>query len=127
LPQAQAVINVFGNKTPSNALCTILEGFAHASTDTFSDICKSEIAMQSDSIYASLLAKVPLRSQVSLKLDDLEQKYQQLITAKNWEGVGHVGMDNHNKSTFNTTANQEDEAQSNVCSRRRADWYLECS
>jgi hypothetical protein len=68
--------------------------------------------MQSDSIYASLLAKVPLCSQVSSMMDDLEQKYQQLITAKKWEGVGHVGMDNHNKSAFNATANQEDEAHS---------------
>jgi hypothetical protein len=94
----KAVINVLGKKTPSNAVRTILEGFAHASTDTFMDVCKSKIAMHSDSIYASLLAKVPLRSQVSSTLDDLEQKYQQLITAKKWEGVGHVGIDNHNKS-----------------------------
>ncbi len=68
--------------------------------------------MHSDSIYTSLLAKVPLCSQVSSTLDDLEQKYQQLITAKKWEGVGHVGMDNHNKSAFNAIANPEDEAQS---------------
>jgi hypothetical protein len=76
------------------------------------DVCKSKIAMRSDSIYASLLAKIPLRNQVRLTLDDLKQKYQQLITAKKWEGVGHVGMDNHNKSAFNATANQEDEVQS---------------
>ena len=68
--------------------------------------------MRSDSIYASLLAKVSLRSQVSSMLDDLEQKYQQRITTKKWEGVGHVEMDNHNKSAFNATANQEDEVQS---------------
>ncbi len=68
--------------------------------------------MRSDSIYASLLAKVPLRSQVNLTLDDLKQKYQQLITAKKWGGVGHVGMDNHNKSAFNATANPDNEAQS---------------
>jgi hypothetical protein len=98
--------------TPSNAVPTILEGFAHASTDTFLDVCKSKIAMCSDSIYASLIAKVPLRSQITLTLDDLKQKYQQLITAKKWEGVGHVGMDKHNKSAFNASANQDDEAQS---------------
>jgi hypothetical protein len=68
--------------------------------------------MRSDSIYASLLAKVPLCSQVSLTLDDLKQKYQQHITAKKWEGVSHVGMENQNKSAFNATANQEDEVQS---------------
>jgi hypothetical protein len=81
----KAAINVLGNKTHSNAVCTILEGFAHASTDTFTDVCKSNIAMCSDSIYTFLLAKVPLRSQVSLTLDNLEQKYQQLITAKKWD------------------------------------------
>ncbi len=109
----KAVINVLGNKTPSNAVRTILKGFAHASTDTFSDVCKSKIAMHSDSIYASLLAKVPLRSQISSTLDDLEQKYQQLITAKKWEGVGHVGMGKQNKSAFNaTTNNQDDQVQS---------------
>jgi hypothetical protein len=53
----KAVINVLGDKTPSNAICTILEGIAYASTDTFMDVCKSKIAMHSDSIYASLLAK----------------------------------------------------------------------
>ncbi len=36
--------------------------------------------MRSDSIYASLLAKVSIRSQVSSMLDDLKQKYQQLIS-----------------------------------------------
>jgi hypothetical protein len=108
----KAVINVLGDKTPSNAVHTILEGFAHASTDTFTDVCKSKLAMRSDNIYASLLAKVPLHSQVSSTLDDLEQKYQQLITAKKWEGVGHVRMDNHNNSAFNATANPDDEAQS---------------
>ncbi len=108
----KAVINVLGNKTPFNAVCTILEGFAHASTDTFTDVCKSKIAMCSDSIYVSLLAKVPLHSQVSLTLDDLEQKYQQLITAKTGKGVGHVGMDSHNESVFNATANPDNEVQS---------------
>jgi hypothetical protein len=47
-----------------------------------------------------------------LTLDDLKQKYQQLITAKKWEGFVHVGMDNHDKPVFNATANPEDEAQS---------------
>ncbi len=46
----KAIINVLGNKTPFTAICTILEGFAHASTNTFMDVCKSKIAMQSDSI-----------------------------------------------------------------------------
>jgi hypothetical protein len=108
----KAIVNVLGNTTLSNAVCTILKGFAHASIDSLTDVCKSKSAMQSDSISTSLLAKALLCSQVSMMLDNLEQKYQQLITARKCEGVGHVDMDNHNKSAFNATANQEGEAQS---------------
>ncbi len=68
----KAVINFLGNKTPSNAVCIILEGFAHASTDTFLNVCMGKIAMRSDSIFASLLAKVPLHSQVTSTLDDIQ-------------------------------------------------------
>jgi hypothetical protein len=45
-------------------------------------------------------------------LDDLEQKYQQLITAKKWERVGHIGMDKSSKSAFNAAENHKDEAES---------------
>jgi hypothetical protein len=60
-----AVLNVLGDKTPSNAVRTILEGFAHASIATFSDVCKSKIAMRGDSVYASLCAAIPLCTQLS--------------------------------------------------------------
>jgi hypothetical protein len=108
----KAVLNVLGVKTPSNAVHTILEGFAHASTANLSDVCKSKIAMRGDSVYASLCAVVPLRSQLSSMLDDLKQKYQQLITAKKWEGVRHVGMDKSSKSAFNAINDHDVEAQS---------------
>ena len=55
--------------------------------------------MRSDGIHASLQDKLPLQNQVLAMLDDLEQKYQQLITSKKWEGVGHIGMA-QDKSTF---------------------------
>jgi hypothetical protein len=104
----KAVVNVLGKKIPSNAVHTILEGFAHASTANFSDVCRSKIAMCSDSIYASLLAAVPLHAQISSMLNNLEQKYQQLITAKKWEGVSNVGMDKYNKTAFNATDDHDD-------------------
>jgi hypothetical protein len=65
--------------------------------------------MRSDSIYASLQDKIPLQNQVMAMLDDLEQKYQQLITSKKWEGVGHIGMA-QDKSTFKASLvdNKED-------------------
>jgi hypothetical protein len=45
-------------------------------------------------------------------LDDLKQKYQQLITAKKREGVRHVGMDKSSKSAFNSIDDHDDKAQS---------------
>jgi hypothetical protein len=103
----KAVITVLGDRLPSNAVCTILEGFAHASTKSFALVCGSKIAMRSDSIYASLVAKQTLCSQVTSMLNDLEQKYQQLITAKKWEGVGHRGETLTHNSSFNAAVEQE--------------------
>jgi hypothetical protein len=108
----KAVVAVLGDKLPSNAVQRILKGFAHASMDSFTAVCKSKIAMRSDTIYASLLAKTSLRTQINTTLDDLKQNYQQLITAKKWEGVGHVSMDAHNKSSFSATVAQEDDDES---------------
>ncbi len=78
----KAVVTVLGDRLPSNAVRTILEGFACASTKSFTLVCDSKIAMQSNSIYASLVAKQTICSQVTSVLNNLEQKYQQLITAK---------------------------------------------
>jgi hypothetical protein len=65
--------------------------------------------MRSDSIYASLQDKFPLQNQVLAMLNDLKQKYQQLITSKKLEGVGHIGMA-QDKSTFKASLgdNKED-------------------
>jgi hypothetical protein len=70
----KVVVNVLGNKLPSNALQTILEGFSRASTASFTQVCTTKIAMRGDSTYASFQDKIPLQKQVSLMLDDLEQK-----------------------------------------------------
>ena len=105
----KAVVNVLGDKLPSNSVRIILKGFAKASTSSFNQVCLTKIAMRSDSIYASLQDKLPLRNQVLAMLDDLEQRYQQLITSKIWEGVGHIGMA-QDKSTFKASLgdNKED-------------------
>jgi hypothetical protein len=73
-------------------LWTILEGFSKALTASFTQVCATKIAMQGNSTYASLQDKIQLHKQVSLMLDDLEQRYQQLITAKMCKGVVHLGM-----------------------------------
>jgi hypothetical protein len=46
-------------------------------------------------------------------LDDLKQKYQQLITAKKWEGVGCSGMI-QGKLPFKAATIDNDDATANV-------------
>jgi hypothetical protein len=88
-----------GDELPSNSVCIILERFTKTSTTQFNQVCLTKIAIRSDSIYASLQDRIPLQNQVLAMLDDLKQKYQQLITSKKWEGLGHIGMA-QDKSTF---------------------------
>jgi hypothetical protein len=69
--------------------------------------------MQGDSTYTSVQDKIPLHKQVSLMLDDLEQKYQQLITAKKLEGVRHLGMI-QGKLSLKVATIDNDDATANV-------------
>jgi hypothetical protein len=50
------------------------------------------MAMQSDSMYQTLLKNSTLHNQLIEALHDLEIKYQELIGGKNWAGVGHTGL-----------------------------------
>jgi hypothetical protein len=70
--------------------------------------------MQGNSTYASFQDKIPLHKQVSLMLDDLEQKYQRLITAKKWEGVGHSWMIQGKSSFKVATIDNDDDTTANV-------------
>ncbi len=67
--------------------------------------------MQGDIIYTTLCAAIDLQAQLSTMLDDLEQKYQQLITAMKWEEVGHTGMEKSGKSAFSASPDHKDEAE----------------
>jgi hypothetical protein len=58
---AQALGN---DDLPKNTVQTILEGFSKSSTDTFNSVCKSKIAMQSDSVYQTLLKNSTLCNQL---------------------------------------------------------------
>jgi hypothetical protein len=113
-PKLKAVVNVRHPKLPSNYVWTILEGFSKALTASFTQVCATKIAMQGNNTDAIFQDKIPLHKQVSLVLDDLKQKYQQLITAEKWEGVGHLGMI-QGKSSFKTaTIEDDDNATTNV-------------
>jgi hypothetical protein len=48
--------------------------------------------MQSDSMYQTLLKNSNLHNQLIETLNDLENKYQELIGGKKWAGVGHTGL-----------------------------------
>jgi hypothetical protein len=68
----KAVVTMLDDKLPSNAVRTLHEGFACASTKSFLSVCESKIAIRSNSIYALLLKTIPLCNQVTSMLDDLE-------------------------------------------------------
>ncbi len=71
----KAVARALGNNDlPKNIVWTILEGFSKSSTDTFNDVCKSKIAMRSDSMYQMLLKNSNLHNQLFETLNDLENK-----------------------------------------------------
>jgi hypothetical protein len=89
----KAVARALGNNDlPKNIVQTILDGFSKSSTDTFNNVGKSKIAMQSDSMYQTLLKNSNLHNQLIETLNDLENKYQELIGGKEWVGVGHTGL-----------------------------------
>jgi hypothetical protein len=85
----KAVARALGNNDlPKNIVRTILKGFSKSSTDTFNNVCKSKIAMRSDSMYRMLLKNSTLHNQIIETLDDLENKYQELIGGKNGQELG---------------------------------------
>ncbi len=48
--------------------------------------------MQSNSMYRTLLTNSTLHNQLIETLNDLENKYPELIGGKKWAGVGHTGL-----------------------------------
>ena len=85
-----AIARALGNDAlPTNAVRRILNGFSHASNDTFKDLCNTTSAMMSSSLYAQGLKALSTSSRLRTILSDLESKYLELLGGKKWEGIGY--------------------------------------
>jgi hypothetical protein len=101
------------NDLPKNIVRTILKGFSKSSTDTFNNVRKSKVAMQSDSMYQTLLKNSNLHNQLIENLNDLENKYQELIGGKKLAGVGHTGL--LQGSLFKISTEDPEQEMLNAC------------
>lgn len=100
----KAVIRALGpTQMPANATRSIVNGFAQADNDEFKQLCQSSGAMFSSTILsASLPSHIrddPAQSCLAL-LRDFVQRYQQLVTAKKWNGATQQA------STFKATSDE---------------------
>jgi hypothetical protein len=70
-----------------------LEGFAKSSTKAFNNVCSSQIAMRQASFYKEAIKNTSLQSQLVDALNNLKNIYLELVGGKQWQGIGHAGMD----------------------------------
>jgi hypothetical protein len=83
-----AIARALGDSNlPSNTIRKILEGFNKSSTKSFNDFCSSQIALRRGSIYADIMKKSSLQSQLSILLGDIEATYLDLVGGNKWEGI----------------------------------------
>jgi hypothetical protein len=110
-----AVAKALGNDAlPSNVIRKVLDGFAKSSTKAFNEVCSSQIAMRRATFYKDALKKISLQTQLFDVLNDLENTYLELVGGKQWQGVGHAGM--NQGSSFQASTDEDD----NACSRCKA-------
>ena len=97
----KAVANAIGHdKLPSDVVTRVLNGMATASTDEFSQVCHTQIAMMNNSVLKTMMKVTSLHKQLVSILSDLEVKYLELLGAKKWKGVG-IDI-KHEVSAYNT-------------------------
>ncbi len=65
----------------------ILEGFNKSSTKSFNDFCSSQFALRRGSIYADIMKKSSLQSQLNILLGNIEATYLDLVGGNKWEGI----------------------------------------
>ena len=103
----KAVAKALGNDAlPSNVIRKVLDGFAKSSTKAFNEVCSSQIAMRRATFYKDALKRISLQTQLFDVLNDLENTYLELVGGKQWQGVGHAGM--NQGSSFQASTDEDD-------------------
>ena len=86
----KAISRALGSSNlPTNAVRRILDGFSHATNETFKNLCSTSSAMLSSSLYTHGMRTKSVATQLHTVLDDLVAKYLELLGGKKWEGIGH--------------------------------------
>jgi hypothetical protein len=103
----KAVAKALGNEDlPSNVIRKVLEGFAKSLTKAFNHVCSSQIAMRHASFYKEVTKNTSLQVKLVDVLNDLENTYLKLVGGKQWQGIGHAGM--NQGSSFCTTEEEKE-------------------
>mmetsp|Transcript_27606 Transcript_27606/g.47002 ORF Transcript_27606/g.47002 Transcript_27606/m.47002 type:complete len:625 (-) Transcript_27606:849-2723(-) len=88
----KAICRALGDKSlPSNTVRLVLEGMAQATTDSFTAVCNTNLALFSSSLYKPACANLSTSKHLFAVLKDLEKKFTELLEADKWNGVGHEG------------------------------------
>ena len=95
------------DKLPTDIIHRILDGFAHASTPAFQNLCYATESMFSSTLLKSSLQREPLNNQLQTVLCDLESKYVDLRSGRKWLAIEHGNA--ATKSVFINERNVESE------------------
>ena len=89
--QVKAVIRALDDfGLPTNALRCILDGFAHASSEPFKQLCVTLSTMNRSVLMQNMQTSQTVKQKCFAVLKDLETTYIDLSTGHKWEGVGNT-------------------------------------
>ena len=88
--RCRAVIRALGDNLPANVVKNLLNGFAHATTVEFSQLC-TQLATINQSNLISIGNGLTPKKKVFLILKDLERSFVEIQSLHQWVGVGHDG------------------------------------
>ena len=123
VPQAckglRAISKALGSDLPSNAVRCVLAGMANASSSAFVEVCKTNMALMSSSLYkqSNVYKNLTTSECLDLILGDLETKYKELITNNEWAGIGHEAS-SFKAAMFNEAIMMEYEADASAFAAR---------
>ncbi len=83
-----------------NVIRKLLEGFTKSATDSFNEVCTSQLALCCGSISQKLFKDTSLHTQLVNVLNDLESVYLDLVGSKLWAGVNATSQASSFKAAF---------------------------
>jgi hypothetical protein len=86
----KAIVRSIGeHDLPTNTVRCLLSGMSNATNPSFKQVCATNEAMLSNSLYQRQLGTISQMEHIKSVMTDLELKYLELRGGKKWDGVGH--------------------------------------